>query len=233
MKKDTKKILIRVGIGVGVIIILLALLMSCNKPTGDLIPQQSAIPSYSSGGSTGSTTGGSSAVVPVPVPVDDDGGFWAFFRWIPDECSRDSDCNKCANADYDACVDGNCGCVAPVTEPTRSVWDSIFTRATPECSRDSDCMKCANPTYDACVDGTCGCVAPVVAPILTCTDTDGLDSKTFGTCKDNSGTIIANDYCDDGSTLNEASCGRGNVCVYTKVTCGTGRGFGCSSGVCI
>jgi hypothetical protein len=31
----------------------------------------------------------------------------------PYECSRSSDCNKCANPDYDTCVSGKCECVAP------------------------------------------------------------------------------------------------------------------------
>jgi hypothetical protein len=76
------------------------------------------------------------------------------------ECSRNSDCNKCANPDYDTCSDSVCICAKP--EET-SLWTDIRTTFTePECTRNSNCNKCANPVYDTCTNGVCGCVAPSI-----------------------------------------------------------------------
>lgn len=82
------------------------------------------------------------------------------------ECSRNTDCNKCANPTYDACSLGQCICSAPVVETTRLVEETpIITSIrtiTPECIRSTDCNKCANPTYDTCLNNVCVCQAPII-----------------------------------------------------------------------
>lgn len=85
-------------------------------------------------------------------------------RTITPECSRQTDCNKCANADYDTCLNGVCVCQAPVIDTSRTI-DTTSARTTVECTRSTQCSKCANAAYDTCVNNVCVCQAPVV----TCT----------------------------------------------------------------
>lgn len=159
------------------------------------------------------------------------------FERITPDCTKDSECNKCAVSSYDACVNGECLCVAPTTDPV------VGRIVTPECSRDTDCNKCANSASDKCVSGECACVAPVTPATVvanTCSDTDSTYARSGkaydydGTCADNTGTIQANDFCSGGSLV-EYYCSTDNKCASTTVNCATvmsDRGSICMDGFC-
>lgn len=74
---------------------------------------------------------------------------------ITSECSRNSDCHKCANANYDTCSSGVCVCSAPVVEPVRTIIEPVYT---PTCT-DTDSTRGISDglnyyTAGTCIDGT-------------------------------------------------------------------------------
>jgi len=198
---------------------------------------------------TGSSGGGGSGSSPSSAATEssssesESSSFWNFMNFrkqtTPPECSRNADCNKCANPTYDYCNVGVCVCKAPTQEEI--LIDTSRSVPPPECSRDTDCNKCANPAYDYCNAGVCVCKAPVVVPTATCTDTDagvlrhtdGLDYERFGSCSDSTETIQANDHCS-ATQLAEYYCNAEKLCRVQYVDCQLllGRNAFCDAGEC-
>jgi len=164
-----------------------------------------------------------------------------------DECSKDSQCNKCANPTYDKCSSGKCVCSA------HTIFDSIrdvFTptvRTTAECTTNSQCdIKCATSNSGVCSNGVCGCTNPTAQPTpsYSCVDTDvssrssdGLNYQYDGTCtitEDYSRSVLFfTDSCS-ATLLKEYYCRNSNTCAYKLINCETeyGRGYFCMDGFC-
>jgi len=169
------------------------------------------------------------------------------------ECTKNSDCNKCANANYDTCEKNKCICKAPTETgwffslPLINVFvPQVIVPITFECIEDTDCNKCANPAYDNCnSEGKCDCVAPVERteeidrePVIPecsrdsdcnkCANPD-YDDCVDGVCKCNA-PEVEETGCEDSDASRESGIGVNYGLQGTCLASSTSRGVTDSCG---